>query len=214
MGSCCDPRGYERKFGERTARRNAEAYRRGRPDATATWIVARLRDRGVEGLSVLEVGGGVGGIQLDLLRAGAARSTNVELSPEYEQAAIDLARDAGVADRVERRVGDFADFAGEIGPADVVVLHRVVCCYPYLERLLGPAADRARRVLALTYPRSTPIVRIGLRIGNLWFRITRCSFRVFVHSPAEISRVVAERGLLVTGRHVGILWESAVFERA
>lgn len=213
MGACCDPRGYRRMFGSRAARKDANAYRKGGLDATARQLVDHLRSRGVDGTSVLEVGGGVGGIQLELLRAGAASATNVELSPEYEADAVALAAEAGAADRVERVVGDFVDLAPMVAPADVVVLHRVVCCYPSLERLLAPAADRARRALALTFPRDTPVIRAALRLGNLWFWLTRCSFRVFVHRPVAIERIATSRGLRRTFHRTGFLWESVVYER-
>ncbi len=201
-------------FGEGTARRNAKAYRRGKLDATAKWLVQRIRERGVGGATVLEVGGGVGGIQLELLRSGAERAMNVELSGEYEGEAIALAQEKDAADRIERRVGDFAQLAGEIDPADVVILHRVVCCYPYLDPLLAPAAGRARRILALTYPRSTPFTRTALPLGNVFFWLTRCSFRLFVHPPAEIARIAEAHGLTRTALTKGLLWESAIFERS
>ena len=44
----------------------------------------------VTGASVLEVGGGVGAIELELLAAGAERATDVELSGEYEEEALKL----------------------------------------------------------------------------------------------------------------------------
>lgn len=37
---------------------------------------------------------------------------------------------AGMADRVTRRFLDIAQTPDGVEPADVVVLHRVVCCYP------------------------------------------------------------------------------------
>ena len=48
-------------------------------------MVNEVAARGVEGAEVLEIGGGVGAIELELLRRGAARATNVELSHGYEQ---------------------------------------------------------------------------------------------------------------------------------
>src|SRR5204863_4096528 len=105
----------------------------------------RRRRRG--GDSVLEVGGGVGAIQLELLKAGAAQTTNVELSPEYEPYAAEL---LGEDARVQRRVRDFVRDAAELEPADDVVLHRVVSCYPDPEALVGAAADHARRRLVLS----------------------------------------------------------------
>ncbi|HEX9437530.1 MAG TPA: methyltransferase domain-containing protein [Candidatus Limnocylindria bacterium] len=214
MSACCDPSGYHKQFGERTARRNADAYRKRGLDGTARGLVARLRDRGVAGATVLEVGGGVGGIQLELLRAGASRATNVELSPEYETSAEALAAEAGLTDRVERRIGDFVEVAPTIPPADIVVMHRVVCCYPYLERLLAPAAERTRSALALTFPRATPWIRAALRVGNAWFAMTRCSFRAFVHPPAEIERIAVAHGLRPAYRHRGFVWQTVVYERA
>ena len=41
-------------------------------------------------------------------------------------------------------------------PADVVVLHRVVCCYPDYQRLLGAAASHAGRLLVFSHPPPTP----------------------------------------------------------
>lgn len=213
MSTCCDPSGYRRMFDSRTARRNADAYRKNGLDATARDLVDHLRQSGVAGASVLEIGGGVGGIQLELLGSGAARAVNVELSAEYEAAASELARESGAEDRVQRLVGDFVDIAPTLQPADIVVLHRVVCCYPYLDRLLAPAAALARRSLALTFPRATPLVRLALRLGNVWFALTRCSFRVFVHAPSEMDRIAATRGLRPALRKRGLLWESVIFER-
>src|SRR5919206_3733754 len=124
MARCCTPAGYRKVFGERTARRDARKYRRRGLDRAARHVVGFLVGRGVEGDSVLEVGGGVGAIQLELLKAGAARTTNVELSPEYEPFAAEL---LGGDTRVERRVGDFVRDAGQLAPPDGVLLHPAVC---------------------------------------------------------------------------------------
>ena len=91
--SCCPPKGYTKLFSKRAARRDARRYRRGGLDDTALEMVDFLRDRGMTGASVLEIGGGVGVIQLELLKAGAGHATNLELSPEYEEQAQELARD-------------------------------------------------------------------------------------------------------------------------
>ena len=130
-----------------------------------------MRERGIEGGTVLEPGGGIGAVEIELLKAGAARSTVVELSPGYEQVAAELAREAGVAERMERRVGDFAADGTE--PADVVVLHRVVCCYPDYERLLGAAAEKARQTVVFTYPPRNVVSRAVLGLVNLWLRHAR-----------------------------------------
>ena len=65
---------------------------------------------------------------------------NLELSPAYDAEARSLLGEAGIdADRVDRRLHDIAADPEAVEPADVVVLHRVVCCYPDYERLLAHA---------------------------------------------------------------------------
>src|ERR1700688_4797766 len=79
-GSCC-ARDYESFFGRRQAARNARGFRRHGLRGSARDLLELSGD--VRGASVLEVGGGVGAIELELLAAGADRATNVELSGEY-----------------------------------------------------------------------------------------------------------------------------------
>ena len=93
--NCCSAKGCDEFFTERVARRDAARYRRTGIDGSAQPVVDFVREHGVEGSSVLEVGGGVGAIQLELLKAGAARAENVELSPAYEPYAAELLQARG-----------------------------------------------------------------------------------------------------------------------
>ncbi len=170
-------------------------------------------DEGIADRSVLEVGGGVGAIQLELLRAGAATTTNAELSPAYEACAAELASEAGLDGRSDRRVLDFAQEGSTIEEADVVVLHKVVCCYPDLEKLLGEAAAHARRQLVLTFPRNAVWTRIGFATVNLIQRVRRRTFRVFLHSPATIIAIAQSYGLEPVSQHRGSVWQFAAFAR-
>jgi hypothetical protein len=125
----------------------AKRYREKGLDKTAQLMVEFLEQRGIEGATVLEVGGGVGDIQIELLKRGAARAVNLELSPAYEEEATRLLREAGLEERAERLLHDIAADPADIVPADVVVLHRVVCCYPdRSSRRYEPASGKARRI--------------------------------------------------------------------
>ncbi len=213
---CCTPppqSEYRRFFNRRIAGLDLRRYRRKGLPRTARDLVALAGD--VEGATVLEVGGGIGTLGLELLDAGAAGVTNVELSGGYEDAATALLEERGAADRVERRVGDFVADADAIPPHDVVVLHRVVCCYPDADALVAAAAARARRALLLTYPRERALTRAGFRAVNAWLRFRRCGFRTFVHPVAAIAAAAAREGLAPGGRAAeGAIWENAVFRRA
>src|SRR4051794_26956611 len=155
MPGCCDPHGFDEVFSPRFARRQARRYRRHGLGRTERDMVEFLTARGLEGATVLEIGGGVGEIQLELLRRGAARSTNLELVSAYDRPAAELAREAGLEDRMERRLHDIVEEPEQVERAEVVVLHRVVCCYPDHERLLSAAAEHATRLLVFSHPPRT-----------------------------------------------------------
>ncbi len=170
--------------------------------------------RGVDGATVLEVGGGVGAIGLELLRAGAARAVTLELSAAYERPARELAREAGMGERAEFRLVDLAADPAAVGAADVVVLHRVVCCYPDYERLLGAAAQHARRLLVFSYPPRNAVSRLVIRTQNLIFRLLRREFRTFAHPPARMLAVLEEHGLRRTFAHEPLVWQISGRERS
>src|SRR5829696_2296983 len=140
MAGCCDPRGCDEFFGARFARRMAKRYRRRGLDRTARRMVAFLESKGIDDATILEISGGVGEIEVELLKRGALRATNLELSAAYDAEAHALLAEAGLVGRTERRLHDVAAHPDGVHPADVVVLHRVVCCYPDYERLLAAAA--------------------------------------------------------------------------
>ena len=214
MASCCDPSGYERVFGDRFARGLARRYRRRGLSRPEQRIVDFCADQGLEGATVLEIGGGVGELQLELLRRGAAETTNLELVDSYDEQANVLAASAGVADRMHRRRLDIAVSPDEVEMADIVVLHRVVCCYPDYQRLLTAAADHARRVLVFSHPPRNALTRATAATQNAWFRLTGNSFRTFEHPPEAMLDVARSRGFDVTYRHARGVWQVAGLERA
>ena len=213
MPSCCNARGCDDFFTAAIARRAAERYRKNGVDKTAKRILAFLEERGIERATVLEVGGGIGDVQIELLKLGAARAVNLELSPAYDMEAAGLLEDAGLVGRAERRIHDIAADPAGVEPSDVVILNRVVCCYPDYERLLGAAADHAGRLLVFSYPPRNALSRLLLGSQNLLFRLRRREFRVFAHPPSSMLAVLEERGFTLTYAHQPIVWQIAGLER-
>jgi len=148
------------------------------------------------------------------LKAGAERAITVELSSSYDTTATDLAREAGVQDRMERRIVDFADAVEEFPEADVVVMHRVVCCYPDGEALVAAAAGRARRLLAFSFPRRTWWLRVGAAAVNAYLAARSMEYRSFIHSPDRLFTAAESAGLTAVWDHDGPLWRLAGFERS
>lgn len=162
---------------------------------------------------MLEIGGGVGELEIELLKRGAERAMNLELSPAYGEEAQRLLREAGLEERAGWRLHDIAANPEGIEPADVVVLHRVVCCYPDYERLLGAAAQHARRLLVFSYPPRNGISRLLIGAQNLIFRLLRKEFRTFVHPPSAMLAVLGGQGFRRTFAHHGLVWQVAGLER-
>jgi magnesium-protoporphyrin O-methyltransferase len=208
VAGCCDPRGCDDFFGDRFARKVAKRYRKRGLDKTSQRIVAFLERAGIEDATVLEIGGGVGEIQLELLKRGAATAVNLELSPAYDAEARRLLREAGIDEaRVDRRRHDIAEDPDGVEPADVVVLHRVVCCYPDYQRLLGAAASHARRALVFSHPPRNPGSRAVIAMQNFALWLGRKEFRTFAHPPSAMLDVCRAHGLSAGNAHEGAIWQ-------
>lgn len=214
MAGCCDPRGCDQFFGAGFARRRAKRYRRRGLDPTATRLVDYLAADGLQGATVLEIGGGVGEIGIELVRRGAASATCLELSPAYDDQARRAAEETGVGDRVRRRILDIAATPGEVEPADLVVLHRVVCCYPDYERLLGAAGERCRARLAFSHPPRNLFSRAVVAAQGVGFALARKEFRTFAHPPAEMIRVLTDLGFTPVLVDEGRVWRAEGLARA
>ncbi len=216
MNCCCAPipNGLDKVFNERQARRDAQAYLKKGLDGPGRRLVEVLRAQGVAGASVLEVGGGAGGLHLELLRAGAGHAVDLDLAPAYLKVASETAAALGLGDAVEHRLHNIAEEPQAVAPADIVVLNRVVCCYPHMEKLVRPAAERAQRLLALTFPRDAWWVRWPGQVMNAGLWLFRNDYRLYLHPPPDIYALAAACGLSPIHQSFSGLWQIAVFQRA
>jgi magnesium-protoporphyrin O-methyltransferase len=204
---CCDPDDYQSVFSSRFARRQSKRYERRGLTPAAQGIVDFATSQGIAGATVLEIGGGVGQLYIELLRRGAAHVTNLEISENYEAEATRLLEQTGTADRVTRRFLDVAQAPDAVEAADVVVLHRVVCCYPDYPRLLKVAAGHARRTLVFSHPAANLVNRVQFGAKNTYRRLTRNDFRAFVHPPEGLLRASESTGLALAHRTHARNWD-------
>ena len=209
--SCCAPKEIERQFGSDTAKGDLRRFRRRGPIRSTRLLIDDLRKAGVAGMSVLDIGGGIGAIHHALLDAGAVDAMHVDLSPEYIAAAREEAARRGHADRVRFVHGDFVTVSADLPSADVLTLDRVICCYPDMELLVGRAAEKARKLVGAVYPRDVWWVRLGVRLGNVVRRIRRTAFRVFVYRPAAIDDALRRHGFERRTQRRTFLWEVVTY---
>jgi magnesium-protoporphyrin O-methyltransferase len=213
MDSCgCD--GLAWMFDRRTAERDRTRYHRNGADRTTRLLLDMLRRRGVEGATLLDIGGGIGIIDQELLRAGARHATMVDVSQAYLDVAREEARAAALEDRIDFFQGDFVRRADDAETADIVTLDRVVCCYQDAAALVGLSSAKAGRVYGLVLPRDRFVIRAGIAAYNLSLRLRRKAYRGYVHPNATIDRLVATSGLRPTSEARTFLWRVVVYDRA
>jgi magnesium-protoporphyrin O-methyltransferase len=200
-------------FNARKARSTLRRYRKKGLDDLERAMVSTAAAQPLAGARVLEIGGGIGTIQAELLAAGASTGEIVELVSAYEPYARQLARDTGIEGRSAFRIADVLEQPEAVAPADIVVLNRVVCCSPDGVRLTAVAGKLAGRMLLVIYPRDRAVVRIVMRFMNGLFAVTRRSFRAFLHPPSSIYAAAQSEGLSVAATSRGLVWEFTAFRR-
>ncbi|MES2209199.1 MAG: class I SAM-dependent methyltransferase [Chloroflexota bacterium] len=207
--SCC----YDKAFDEAFAASELRLYRRKGPGRASRAVAEALARPRVDGLTVLDIGAGVGAVHQLLLERGAASATDVDASAPYLGAAREEAEARGLTDRVTFRHGDFVALAPEIEAADLVALDRVVCCYRDVDALVGRAAERTRRRLAITLPPDIWLARAVIRLLNTWEWLTRSDLRIYGHSHARVVEAARAAGLVPVSSAAVRSWRLLVFER-
>jgi magnesium-protoporphyrin O-methyltransferase len=213
MDCCAHQRGLNELFNDSLAREEAQRYLKSGLDKHARRLMEMVAARGIAGAELLEVGGGVGGLHAELLKRGAARAVNVDIASGYLAAAQNVAKQLGLRDRVDYRLADFAREAENVPAADVVVMHRVVCCYPDMPALVAAAAQHTRRTLALSFPRDAWYMRLFEKVMNGWMWLSRSGFRLYLHSPDAIRRTAEAAGLRVSAQRSSWPWQMLILER-
>lgn len=232
---CCQCEGIETLFNEKEAKIKLRAYRKDGPAQSTRILIEALKNElakagkrenpaeegrpgsGMEGqgMILLDIGGGVGAIQHELLRApvGIERAINVEASRAYMVAARREAERQGQTDRIVYYHANFVDIAPQIPPADIVTLDRVICCYPDMLALVGKSVAKAGLLYGLVYPRDTWWQRVAIFVENLHMRIVRNSFRAYVHRTQAIDDLVRSNGLHQCFYERSGMWQVVVYAR-
>src|SRR6266581_3906002 len=133
--TCCRASACESQFDRKRAARELKDYRAHGPQPTGRAMIHLLRRAGVDGSTLLDIGGGIGAIQYDLLECGAREVTAVDASSAYQRAARAEAERRGVSARIQFQLGDFVALAPQVAAADIVTLYRVVSTENAFRRL-------------------------------------------------------------------------------
>ena len=210
--SCCQCQGLEQLFDRKTAQEELSSYQKNGPEKSTGILIDALKAEGVAALSLLDIGGGIGAIQHELLKAGAGHAINVDASTAYIEAAQQEAERLGQADRTQFHHGNFVDLAPHIEPVDIVTLDRVICCYPDLPALVGLSASRARKFYGLVFPRDTWWLKIGCAVINFGAWLIRQPYRFFIHPSPAVEAILAQHELERCFYRKTFFWQIAVYK--
>ncbi|MCH8199666.1 MAG: methyltransferase domain-containing protein [Chloroflexi bacterium] len=211
--SCPQCQGIDAFLDAREAKCDLARYRKKGPDKTTRMLLDAVKAESVEGRSLLDIGGGVGAIQHELIAAGLASAVSVDASEAHLEVARQEAERRGHAERIQQRFGDFVDLAPEVEAADIVTLDRVICCYHDVESLVGLSSARAKSVYAVVYPRDNWLFRLLVRPVNTLLWVIRARGRNFVHPTSVVEALVEGNGLRRTFYRKSGSWQVAVFTR-
>jgi magnesium-protoporphyrin O-methyltransferase len=211
--NCCQCQGIEQVFDPNMAASDLKSYRQKGPAKTTIFLLTALKQAGVEGLTLLDIGGGVGIIQHELLPAGVTTAVHIDAATAYLDAAKEEAKRRGHFDRITYQHGDFVDLAEEVATADIVTLDRVICCYHDMPALVNAAAAKAKKYIGLVYPRDTWWLKAASRLPNFGMWLFRNPFRIFVHATEAVDAILQQQGFQRQLHKRTFLWQSMLYVR-
>lgn len=205
--------GIEREFNAKRVEKQLKRYQKEGAAGTTRQLVAAISQQGVEGMTLLDIGGGVGGIQHALLNGGVIQATHVDASSAYVQAAQAEAIRREIDGRITFLQGDFVDLAEDMPTADIVTLDRVVCCYDDMQALVRLSAEKASKIYGLVFPRDLWPIRLLLPIANFFLSLTGTPFRIFIHRTEQVDQILREQGLVPQYHKNAGFWQILVYNR-
>jgi len=200
-------------FDKKAAQRQLKRYRKKGPSKTTRMLLDAIRKKGVQGLDFLDIGGGIGAIQYDLIKAGASNGTSIEASPAYLDVVKDETLQNILADKVNFKHGDFTKLASDLKSSDIVTLDKVICCYDNMSELVGLSSKLARKIYAVVYPRDVWWAKLACKMMNLYARIKGSSFRVFIHPSNKVEEIIFNNGLKQNFYAITLFWQVAIYTR-
>ena len=200
-------------FDKKAANRQIKRYLKKGPSKTTSMLLDAIHKKGVQGLNFLDIGGGIGAIQYDLIKAGASNGTSIEASSAFFDVVKEEALQNGLAERVNFKYGDFTATASDVDSADIVTLDKVICCYDDMSELVGLSSKLARKIYAVIYPRDVWWTKLALLMVNFYPRIKGSSFRVFIHPTKKVEEIIFGNGLKRNYYATTLFWQVAIFTR-
>ncbi len=179
-------------------------------------LLGYLKEEGLTGKTVLDLGCGTGSFSIEALKEGAGQCVGVDLSPEMIRNANDLAVKSGFSDRAKFTIGDAANVQHPV--SDAVVLDKVICCYPEMEALLKSASESSSNMLGFVVPRDEGLfkgpLRLGIGIVNLAEKLRKRRAPMYLHPLKNIDKLLHTAGFVQKRKTPSRFWLVFLYARA
>ena len=210
---CCQYQGIENMFDKKTAERELKRYLKKGPRKTTVMLLDAIHKEGVQGLDFLDIGGGIGAIQYDLIKAGASSGTSIEASSAYIDVVKKEALQNGLGEKIDFKYGDFTTTASDVDTADIVTLDKVICCYDDMSELVTLSSKLARKIYAVIYPRDVWWTKLAILFMNFYSTVKGSSFRVFIHPTKKVGKIIFGNGLKTKFYATTFFWQVVIFTK-
>ena len=212
--NCCQCQGIERVFDTSTAIKDLKRYQKKGATKTTQKLLDTIKGLGKTGLTLVDVGGGVGIIQHELLQAGVAQTAvHIDAAKPYLQISQEEAERRGHGDRVTYQYGNFVELAADLEPSDLVTLDRVICCYHDMPGMVSAAAGQAQQYIAFVFPRDTWWIKVGANLPNIMLGLFSNPFRIFIHSTAAVDQLLQQHGFERQAHTRFLFWQSMLYKK-
>ena len=208
---CCQCQGIESMFDKKSAKRDLKRYLKKGPSTTTKILLNAVNKIGVQGMTFLDIGGGIGAIQYALIKWGALNGVSIEASSAYIDSIKEETGKNNLTEKVVFKHGDFTTIASDLNSADIVTLDKVICCYDDMNRLVDLSSKLARKIYAVVYPRDNWWIKLFLPIINFYPKIKGSSFRLFIHPTNKVEDIIIKNGLKRIYNTTRLFWQVAVF---
>ncbi|MDZ7345044.1 MAG: methyltransferase domain-containing protein [candidate division KSB1 bacterium] len=215
--TCCAPTSSNlegtNQFFNTQARRMEKYFRKKGLRKEQRYLVEGIRRNGIDHGKILEIGCGVGGLHLSLLKDGAGQATGFDISEKMIETARRLAAEMGLQERTQYWQGDFVARHDQAPLADITILDKVICCYENVSALIAYSAGKTRRIYAVSYPRESALVRRVMQASIFFLKLFRMPFHPYYHPPEQIQKWIIAEGFEKIYEQETFIWLIQVYQR-
>ncbi|HIA12750.1 MAG TPA: methyltransferase domain-containing protein [Flavobacteriales bacterium] len=198
-------------FSGKRAKKKYKKYLKSGADQSTKKLIAALIENDVEGITLLDIGGGLGAIHHELIEAGASSAKCADASADYIAISKTEGERRNHSEKLSYHYGNYIDLAEELGSADIVTLDKVICCFDDMKELVAISSSKATELYALIFPRNKWWTRLIVIFGNMMFALLGKGFRIHLHPEKEVEAVVEGNGFERVFYYNNILWQVIVY---